>query len=424
MNPLKLGRAIAAFVQPGFIYLRTGGNGSGKTLLTLRDVRDLQVKDSRPVYFVEGRFTPRPILTDEFGWKPIKFEDWEKCEPGAIILCDEVQYDLPLRSNTQRPPQHIERLSEHRKHGFDFFMLTQHPMNIDAFARRLVQAPGYHQHFKRILGGGNGSSVLQWDAVNANCEKDGAGKTAQISSRNFPKDVYDWYDSAQAHTAKIRIPKQLWVMLASIIGIIVMVVLVVRTLYKQTAPDKPAETKPVAAAVAGAPAGESGDRRERRPLTAAEYAAAYQPRLNGLMHSAPAYDKLTEPRRVPVPAACIVSAKAARDGAASGCKCYTQDATPYPMPESMCRDMVAHGAFLAFQPEGEQRQQAQPVQQAAQQPQQGPGIDPGASNGLSVIPHQRGPLKDLGDAAKVSTSAGEPHPRVPKSSPWSFQAGG
>lgn len=161
------------------LYLRTGSNGSCKTLFTLADVRALQVKSGRPVAW-NGRFKLKPEKETEFGWKRIDFKDWQAEPDGTIFLIDECHNDMPKRSAGSAVPEPIRMLAEHRARGFDFYLLTQHPMNIDEFVRRLVGAPGWHQHLKRIFGGSNGTRVLQWDAVNPQCEKDGSGRNAQI----------------------------------------------------------------------------------------------------------------------------------------------------------------------------------------------------------------------------------------------------
>ncbi len=337
--------------QGGFIYLRTGGNGSCKTLFTLADVRKLQQETSRPVFYVEGRFKPKPIITDEFGWKPFKFAEWQDLPDGSICLCDEVHYDLPIRKAGAEVPQHIAKLSEHRSRGFDFFMLTQHPQNIDVFVRRLVQAPGWHQHLKRVFGASNATRVLQWDAVNAQCEKDGSGESAQITTRTQPKEVFQWYDSAFMHTGKKRIPFQVWLIVACVPLVLALVTYTWYAFTKNQDKTKERITGDVATSNStadgrsrgGALGGSRAD--ERPPLSPAEYVAAYKPRVPALMHTAPAYDELTKPKRVPVPAACVESKS-------QGCKCYTQDATPYPTPADMCRQMVRNGIFLAFSPEG------------------------------------------------------------------------
>lgn len=76
------------------------------------------------------------------------------------------------------------------------------------------------------------------------------------------------------------------------------------------------------------------------------------------MHTASVYDKLTDPKRVPIPAACVSMPS-------KGCKCFTQDATPYPMDQAMCQAMVEHGTFYAFQAEGDRLPPPQRVQAAA-----------------------------------------------------------
>lgn len=387
------------------LYLRTGSNGSCKTLFTLWDVRELQKSSGREVYFVKDRFQPEPILTDEFGWVAFEFKDWQKLPDGAIILADECHKDLPKRAPSAALPPHVQALAEHRARGFDFFLLTQHPMNIDEFVRRLIGAPGWHQHLKRVFGGTNVTRVIQWDAVNPQCEKNGSGKSGSVTTRQQPREVFKWYRSATLHTAKVKIPKQFFVLLACLLLVPVLGYMAYQKVMPKGAEAKPKDETP--AMVAGGPSGSS----ERKPVTAAEYVAAYTPRVAGLMHTAPAYDKLTEPKRVPVPAACVAMPS-------KGCKCFTQDATPYPTPESVCRDFVAHGAFLAFQPEGDKEQRRRD-----EQPQRQVRADPGDAppSGLAVISHQPGPLKDLGEGARIATGGAQTaQPRVAPGSKWSF----
>jgi len=198
------------------IYFTTGANGSGKTLFTLHDIRQLQLKDLRPVYYVEGRFRPLSPLIDEFGWKPFKFAEWQDLPDGSIIFGDEAQEDLPRRPTNSAVPDHISKLAQHRVRGFDFFFNTPHPANIDSFVTRIVGAPGWHRHFKRVAGAAPTSSELRWDSVNNQCEKHGSGKNAQITMRAFPKEVYNWYQSAEVHTGKWKIPKSLIYLLISV----------------------------------------------------------------------------------------------------------------------------------------------------------------------------------------------------------------
>lgn len=322
------------------IYLSTGANGAGKTLFSLYDCRELQLKDLRPVYYVEGRFRPLAPLIEEFGWKPCKFEEWQDLPDGSIIFCDEVQEDLPKRPTNGVVPDHIKKIAQHRVRGFDFFMQTPHPGNLDSFVTRIIGAPGWHRHFKRVAGAAPTSSELRWDAVNNQCEKHGSGKNAQISMRGFPREVYSWYQSAEVHTGKLKIPKAaiyLFVALPCIVGLFYWAIHMMGS-----------KAVPVSAASGGVLGGPAS--AVAKPKTAREVADDYTPRFLGLMHTAPVYDKLTEPKRVPVAAACIMSAT-------KGCKCFTQDATPYPIDKAMCAGLVEHGTFYAFQPEGTDRKE-------------------------------------------------------------------
>lgn len=399
------------------LYLRTGANGSCKSLFTLKDVRDLQLETSRPVCIIVGDDADptreyvkiKPEIMKQFGWSTCQFKDWWAQADGTIFFGDECHNYLPKRSSSAAVPQHVSRIAEHRSRGFDFFLTTQHPMNIDEFVRRLIGAPGWHQHLKRVFGGTNVTSVLQWEAVNPQCEKNRSGKGAQVSTRLQPKEVYGWYDSATLHTAKTRIPKQVWYVVAAVI---VVPVLAYFALNRVIHPQVEIAGAAAQGSQAGAGGGASGSGSERKPVTAAEYMSAYKPRIAGFMHTAPAYDKLTEPKRVPVPAACVEMKSA-------GCKCYTQDATPYPVDLQICRQLVAHGAFLAFQPEGERRDlaPAQPVRQGPEAALPGPAA-PILMEGGSKSPGASTALV----AADAPASAAQA--RVRPGSPWAFQAGG
>lgn len=322
------------------IYLRTGANGSCKTLFTLADVRALQVKESRPVC-VNGRFKMKPEKLAEFGWTVIEFNDWEAQDDGTIFLIDECHNDMPVRPNSAPVPKQIRMLAEHRARGFDFFLLTQHPMNIDSFVRKLVGAPGWHQHLKRQFGGTSVTRVLQWDAVNVACEKDGSGNTAQITTRVQPKEVFSWYDSASLHTAKVRIPFQVK-MLAVLLFAVPSLGYFGWQAFKAAQPGakKNAEMSAAAPGQIGTMAAPS-QAQTGRVQTAAEYAASFQPRIEGLAYTAPRYDDQTKPVNVPYPAACIKSPKR--------CQCYTQQATKLPVPESLCVQIVAGGFFNDWQ---------------------------------------------------------------------------
>ncbi|MET3181533.1 UNVERIFIED_ORG: zona occludens toxin [Variovorax guangxiensis] len=400
------------------LYLRTGANGSCKSLFTLKDVREKQLAELRPVCVIVGDDSDptrqyvkiKPEIMKEFGWKTCQFKDWWAQPDGTIFLADECHNYLPKRPNGSAVPQHVSRLAEHRARGMDFYLLTQHPSNIDSFVTKLVGSPGWHQHLKRAFGASNQTSVIQWSAVNNQCEKDGSGKSGQVDMRGQPKEVYAWYDSAELHTGKRKIPRQFWMVVIGGPLALGMIFLAAKLMWDRTH----RSAQPVVAA--GAP-GASGSVASGAPgggrdhvMTPAEYAASYRPRIAGLMHTAPAYDKLTEPKRVPVPAACVSMPS-------KGCKCFTQDATPYPVDQAMCEGLVRHGAFYAFAAEGERRAYDLP-----QQARQGPETGLPAPSGMTVI--DAGGKTPGAPTTVEAVPAPAAQPRVQPGSKWSFQTGG
>lgn len=326
-------RISARSKQRGFIYLTTGANGTGKTLFTLKEVRELQLKENREVYY-NGRFD----LVADFGWKKFDFKDWESLPDGAIILGDEIHNDMPTRSSSAPVPKFIQALGEHRRRGFDFFLLTQHPQNIDLFVRRIIASPGYHRHLKRPF---NGSLVsqLQWSSVTADCEKPGASKSAEVTMRAFPTEVFKWYNSASLHTAKKKIPKQVYVLAV----LALLIPAMIYTAFQLLKP-KHIEAPPVVAAAAGMPgAVQGGGAPANKPLTVAEYSAAFAPRFAGFPQSAPRYDGVQTVTQAPKPAACIDGIKPGQKE--RSCGCWTQQATPVSVPADLCRQIAAGGFF-------------------------------------------------------------------------------
>jgi len=116
------------------IYLRTGANGTGKTLLTLKEVREKQLAENRPVYW-NGRFQLTPEKEEEFGWHRVDIKDWQKVPDGAIFFVDEAHNDFPI-SDAKALPEYIKMMAEHRSRGFDFYLITQHRGVHPAGARR------------------------------------------------------------------------------------------------------------------------------------------------------------------------------------------------------------------------------------------------------------------------------------------------
>lgn len=330
------------------LHIITGANGAGKTLNTLKWVRERQLKENRPVCH-NGRFEPTPGGELD-GWKKIDFKDWQAEPDGTIFLIDEAHNDLPNRPAGATVPDAVKMLAEHRRRGFDFYLVTQHPQNLDSFVRRLVGPPGWHRHLKRSFGV-DMVSVLEWSAVNPNCEKDGSGKTGTVTMQAYPKEVYGWYKSASLHTGKKRIPAKVWVFVACLLLIPLLIWFASSKLLAKTeakAAAKPATQASAAPQVPGL-----------QKLTADQYIEQRSARLKDFPHTAPAYDEVTRPTVAPYPAACVQMGKV--------CKCYTQQATLLQVSGPVCLQIVAQGFFVDWQQTNPQQMPGQ-LSQAQQHP--------------------------------------------------------
>lgn len=322
------------------IYFTTGANGTFKTALTLREVRAKSVAENRPVAY-NGRFR----MKADFGWKLIDAKDWEKEPDGTIFFFDECQNDFPVRTGKDAP-RYITQLAEHRVRGFDFYLLSQHPLNIDAFVRRIIGAPGWHRHHKRASGAPL-VSVLEWPSVNSNCDKAGSGESGTVTMKAAPTEVYDWYESATLHTAKTKIPLRVWLFIACIVAAPLLVYFAYSK-FTTALSGRSAQVAKLSGQEPAVPGTTStrvsnGKAPDRKPMTTAEYIASYQPRIAGVPQSAPRYDELTRPTQAPRPAACVHGTR--RGTRESVCMCWSQQATALDVPDAVCKQIAAGGYF-------------------------------------------------------------------------------
>lgn len=322
------------------IYLTTGGNGAGKTLFTLFDVRAAQLKENRPVYY-HGFEALKPI--EDFGWLPFEPEKWQDLPDGSICIFDECQNEFPAKI-VGAVPDFINAIAQfRRKRGFDFYLITPHPTMIHVNVRRLIETPSWHRHMKRPAAG-DMCSELRWSTANLNCEKPNASATGQVKMRAYPKEVYNWYKSATLHTAKRQIPKQFFVLAALVVIIPAVGYYAYKSVFNLT--NKAAPTAQVSASGGDVPlaGNHAGGAVPDGPMSVAEFVQSYQPRIEGLPHTAPRYDDVTRPVTAPFPAACVRMAKR--------CECFTQQGTKLPTAADICGQIVASGYFMDWNPNG------------------------------------------------------------------------
>jgi zona occludens toxin len=387
------------------IILITGTPGSGKTLFAVSELLAGQFKD-RPLLVngIPQLLVPHQTISDQ---------DVERWHEGgvatadgvpsfdvknAVLVVDEVQRIARPRPASQKVPDWIAALETHRHKGVDLIIITQHPQLLDVNIRRLV---GRHLHVRRTFAL-KSAVVYEWD----HCENPGNVKSATTRLWRYPKKAFELYKSSELHTkAGGRVPTVVIVIILCALATPYVAYQLWHRLGQRFAGDetldhlKSVPTQPGQAR--GSAAGSRGDKSA--PVTTADWIASYKPRIAGLSYSAPAYDKLAEPKRIPLPAACIESTS-------KGCKCFTQDATPYDAPEDMCRQIVKGGVFHAFL--------ETPAPLPSPAPRNAPSGPPAASpSGLIEI----GSGGSFNVAAKPAPPPPETQPRVKPDSPWSFK---
>lgn len=332
------------------IYLTTGANGAGKTLLTLKDVREQQLRENRPVYY--HGFELDPAKAAEFGWKEFDPKCWQDLPDGSICIMDECQNEFPLRRSGSEVPDYINAIAQHRRRrGFDFWMITPHPSLIDVFVRRLIGKPSWHRHINRTIGA-DVVSVITFGTPDMKCEQPGASSRGEVSMRAFPKDVYSWYRSASLHTGKKRVPRAVWVVVSAFVSVLVLAVFAFSMLGSYGGKKSVSKESELALPSSAVPAPVTQSLAS--PISADEYLKLRKPRLGDFPHTAPAYDGVTSPKVAPYPAACIHMGKV--------CKCYTQQATVMPVSGAVCVQIVKNGFFVDWQePAKEPQAFARPI---------------------------------------------------------------
>lgn len=388
------------------IQFITGLPRAGKTLWTLTHIKARSEKENRKVYYcnIPGVTIP--------GWEEIDHPDkWLELPDGAIIVVDELQDFWGKQPTGSRVPPPILELSKHGKRGFDFYFITQEPNLVHSTPRDLC---AHHWYVVRAWGA-QAAAVYRFERMQVHPEK------VKSKGEKFPwvynKEAYGWYKSADMHNIKREIPKKIiaipFIILFTALMIGAAIWAFQWTMGKAKGENKVDQTK-VAVAPGGvnAPGAAAGPARALGPLNTAEYVKSYQPRLAGLAHTAPAYDELTRPKQVPMPAACVESKS-------GGCKCYTQQATPYDTSPEICRQIVRNGLFLAFlEPPkvGEASRSEKP-------PQADLSIAARTGGGGAMVIPSPAPNQTARSILPASSESDQAQPRVQPGSKWSFSPG-
>jgi len=308
------------------IVLVTGLPGAGKSLFALAEF----AVGKQGVYQagIPGCQLP--------AWEP---EKWQDLPAGSTLIVDEAQDFFPPKSPTSEPPAHYVA-NKIRHKGISLVLLTQHPNMLDARVRRLC---GRHVHVVRAFGE-EAAVLYEWRHAGDvdSTTKEGATR----SGWKYPKEVYRLYKSSDRHREMQKAPLKVRAIPYVYASVLLLVVGGGWMVYHRMSALAHGEAGKPAAAAGGGPrqanraVGSAAGADRAVPLTAAEYAESFKPRVAGLEYSAPRYDQVTKPVRAPVPAGCVATA--------TKCSCYSQQATPLQVGDAMCRQIVAGGYFKDF----------------------------------------------------------------------------
>lgn len=330
------------------IVLVTGKPRIGKTAFSVELIMfDDYYKNRKLFSNVNGLKVPHHQPPDGHTWEDLHI--WLKYPEnvGAVVLFDEVQNLFPARPAGSKMPDNVAWLHVHGHTATDLVLITQSPKVIDLNLRELV---GKHIHIAANKVGG--LTRLEFNEVALNPTKQSGDAVASI--HHIRKEVFDYYQSAEAHTKHAHV-KSRWVMILIMACCIAPLIfgfvgwigykyyqsLKVKAGYTQETEIQAAASQPVAPnALNGAvdnlvqgaiPGQQSSDLKP----------SDFVPTLAERPESKPIYNSVRQVKQYERIAGCYQSS--------NGCNCYSDQATVLSeVTEKMCRAYVKNG--LPFDP--------------------------------------------------------------------------
>lgn len=181
------------------IYLITGVPGSGKTLYSIRLIKEW-LKEGRTV------FADIDALNIE-GVKPSP-SDWRDTPEGSVVVYDECQKIFPSDGKAGvASDERMRAMETHRHTGHDLVFITQAPTFVHHRIRKLT---GKHIHAYRALGL-KGCTLFKWDGICDNPNGFHERKLADTERWTYPADLFNCYKSATVHTHKFKMPRKILV---------------------------------------------------------------------------------------------------------------------------------------------------------------------------------------------------------------------
>lgn len=345
------------------LTLITGPTGGGKTALVVSWLAE--IKD-RPIFSMgipelTLEFQPVPPVAEWTEMRPAE-EDPSLLQPyftfpaGSVVVLDEAQRVFRPRAAGSKVPPEVAAFETRRHTGSDFVLITQAPHLLDVNLRKLVTR---HVHiYDTFLG----RYKLEWVGI-GDPENKASREIASRERFKPPPKSFGLYKSAELHTKIVR--KYPWYIYLTAIAVPLAIGFSYWAYTRIDGKMAKKKAEEVASASASGPSNSGSAAPGQKPdlMSAAEYLAHYKPRIDGMDHTAPAYDAVTTPVEAPIPVGCMTFKGV--------CKCITQQGTSYRTTEDICRQFVAGGMFIPWKAsEQPQQVQRQPVVAVADKPVQ------------------------------------------------------
>lgn len=198
--------------------LITGLPGSGKSLLAIEVILANANSDSpRPLFTnIKGADHKklRSFQLDNSDIPNIRGDNYPK---GSIFVIDEAQEVFPPTAAGSKKTPILSLFETRRHYGYDFILVTQHPMLIHKNLRLLL-----NNHYHNIQPFGLGyRKVLQWSSVNEHPEPNHSDSDAVTTKKKHDKKLFDYYKSSSLHVKKKTLPMKPFITIGAALLVII-----------------------------------------------------------------------------------------------------------------------------------------------------------------------------------------------------------
>jgi putative uncharacterized protein (fragment) len=285
--------------------------------------------------------------------KPPEGHSWEdmhewlkwKENIGSVVIYDEVQYLFPTRSSGSKMPENVAFLNIHGHYGIDMILITQSPKLLDVNLREVV-----NKHIHIAANKMGGLTRLEWNEVALNPTQQ--ARNALSSSHKIRQEVFEYYKSAEVHTAHSHVKSRWYYVIIAMLFILPCILGLVGFMgykmyqgYKEKAGLTTQVENPKEATGFKNPL-DPESQKEMMPQSGIQgqnlKPEDFVPTLAEKPESKPIYNGVRQVKTFERIAGCI-------DGGKTGCTCYSDQATPLKeVTKEMCKDYAHNG--LPFNP--------------------------------------------------------------------------